>query len=141
FDSPIEGMLAERQRAGKDTNNNELSEIVEALRTVNPNHELVKKYDRDRARPKGQEVIETLNSLLAVYGSIPADAPRRWAVEQVTLMDYTSVTDTVDIAAMLRRRGDEEGAAEIERTAIRARELMGIRRIRVINDFPLTLAA
>jgi hypothetical protein len=42
---------------------------------------------------------------------------------------------------MLRRRGDVAGAADIEDALRKARELMGIREIRVINDFPLALCA
>lgn len=141
LDSPVEELLEERERAGKDVASDQLSEIVEALRGIDPNHASVKKYDLDRATPKGQDVVDVVTSLVANQGCALEGTPRRWAIEHVTLLDRTSLTSTGDVAAMLRRRGDDGGAAEIEEAALRARRLMGIRQVRVINDFPLTLAA
>ena len=138
---PIEQLLAERNRRGKDTENSELADLVEALRSTQPDHPLVKKYEADRNNPKGQESIDRVAKLLAGYGCALEGGPRRWAIEHVALLDRTSLTSVADVAGMLRRRGDDAGASDIEDAERKAHAVMGISRMRIINDFPLTLAA
>jgi transcription elongation factor Elf1 len=138
---PVERLLEERERVGKDSRNQQLSEMVEALRAVQPDHPHVRQYDTEQQKPKGQDIVDRVVQLLTKNGQTLEGSPRRWAAEHVTLMDRTSLTSTEDVATMLRRRGDEAGAVDIEEATKKANEVMGIRRIRVINDFPLTLAA
>lgn len=137
----VETLLAERERSHRDISNDDMAALVEALRAKDPNNALLKKYDADRTRPHGQDVVDRVTTLLGRHGCSPQGTPRRWAIEHVTLMDRTSLTSTEDVAEMLRRRHDADGAMAIEDAIGHARTAMGIRRIRVINDFPLTLAA
>ncbi len=139
--SNVEALLEERQRVSKEAADSEAAELVEALRAVNPEHPKVKAYDQRRAKPKGQDYIVQVNALLSKHGQVPAGVPRRCAMEHVALMDRTHLTTTTDVADMLRRRDDEEGANAMCKAAEHAYQRMGIRRVRVINDFPLTLAA
>lgn len=141
LDAKIEELLQERERSSRDATDQTATELAEALRAHDPNHPLVKKYDQDRARPKGQDVVDRVRALLGKHGCPVEGVPRRWAIEHVTLTDRTSLTSTEEVAAMLRRRGDEASAAAIDNGIRHARDVMGIHRVRVINDFPLTLAA
>lgn len=141
IDTKVEDLLVARTRARSDAGNDQLSEVVEALRAVDPDHPVVKKFDADRARPIGQDSVDRIADLLSAHGCALSGTPRRWAIEHVTLMDRTNLTSTDDVAEMLRRRGDVSGAAAIEGAMHQAGDAMGIRRVRVINDFPLTLAA
>lgn len=141
MDTSVEELLSQREQAEKDTADNTAADMAEALRTIDPNHPLVKKFDEAKIRSNGEELVSNVTQLLAKHGCSLGDAPRRGMVEHVTLLDRTSITSTKDVAAMLRRRNDLEGAKSIERAATLAREKMGINRVRVIDDFPLTLAA
>lgn len=141
MNDPVEQVLAERHRTGKDNENTETEELVEALRATKPDHPLVKKYDAERRNPRGQDSIDRVTKLLAKHGCVLAGGPRRWAIEHVALLDRTSLTSVADVSAMYRRRGDEAGAADIEDAEHKGQAVIGIRKIRVINDFPLTLAA
>lgn len=141
LETTVEDLLTERVRAKSDTSNSQTAELAEALRATNPDHPLVKKFDADRAQPKGQDAVDRVKALLGKHGCPVDGPPRRWAIEHVTLMDRTSLTSTEDVADMLRRRGDSDGAVAVGNAMQHGRGVMGIRRIRVINDFPLTLAA
>lgn len=136
----VEELLAHRARA-RDADDSTVTELVAALRAVDPNHERVRKYDQERARPKGQDAVTRVQQLLAKHGCPVEGAPRRWAIEHVTLMDRTELTSVNDVAEMMQRRGDAEAAEKVQEAARCARDTMGIKRVRVINDFPLTLAA
>jgi hypothetical protein len=141
LDSTVDGLLEARESAGKEAGSSQLVEILEALRKLDPNNPSVKKYDLAQTKPKGKELVDAVKSLLASHSCVLEGVPRRWAIEHVTLLERTSLTSVADVAAMLRRRSDDQGAIEIERAASLARESMGIHQIRIINDFPLTLAA
>ncbi|WP_411878569.1 hypothetical protein [Polaromonas sp. YR568] len=133
--------LRERDNIGKGAENTFMAEMVEALRATDPNNALVRKYDADKSRPSGQEALDKVASLLARSAVSLSAAPRRWLIEHTTLLDKTNISTTTDVAEMLRRRGDDAGAVDIEEAMRKARDLMGISDVRVVNDFPLALCA
>jgi hypothetical protein len=135
---PVAKIVKDRERASTAGGDDEL---VEALRKLDPNHPLVKKYDEERATPVGQQVLDRVAALLNDDATLLSAPPRRWLVEHTTLLDATDLSDATTVAAMLRRRGDNEGAKEIEEAQQHARSLLGIDAIRVVNDFPLALCA
>ncbi|MGC1296971.1 MAG: hypothetical protein WA869_18220 [Alloacidobacterium sp.] len=138
---PLDELLREREEAKVAANDDKSAEYVEVIRATAPNHPLVQEYDKKRGKQKGHEAIGMITGLLGARGCAVGDVARRWAIEHVTLLDHTTLTTVSDVAAMLRRRGDVIGAADIEEAQEKANALMGIRSMRVINDFPLTLAA
>jgi hypothetical protein len=56
-------------------------------------------------------------------------------------LDKTSLCSIEDVSSMLRRRQDDAGAKDILDAQAKARTLMGIQDVRIINDFPLALCA
>ncbi|MFM0068929.1 hypothetical protein [Paraburkholderia aspalathi] len=142
LDDTVRNTLGEREQlsdAGAD--NQTLADMVEALRKLDPTNKLVIGYDTKKIRPEGQDAIDRVSELLTAGKGGLTDSPRRWLIEHTTLLDKTDLSTIDDVAAMLRRRGDEAGALDIEDGLSKARELLGISEIRVINDFPLALCA
>jgi hypothetical protein len=134
--------LREREGGEKGAAGNDaLAQLVEELRRLDPRNKLVHEHDAKRLRPVGQEAIDRIQQLLSVNNALLDRTPRRWLVEHTTLLDRSNISTTGDVAAVLRRRGDEAGALDIEEGARKASGLMGIRDVRVINDFPLALCA
>lgn len=138
---PVAKVVKEREQATAGDSDDFQAKLVEELRKTNPNHPLVKEYDEKRAKPVGQEPLDRVSELLDNNAALLAGPPRRWLVEHTTLLDKTDLSDSAKVAAMLRRRDDEEGALQIEEAQRKAKELMGIEAIRVVNDFPLALCA
>lgn len=141
LDEPVTKILVDRERAATESSSAVANEAIEALRAMKPDHHLVKEHDARVAKPRGQDVLDRVEGLLGGHEAASKEAPRRWLVEHTTLMDKTSISTTHDVADMLRRRGDTAGAADIEEAEQKARDLMGIQAVRVVNDFPLALCA
>ena len=141
LDTGVEDLLNQRDQASKAAGDTAAAELAETLRAIDPNHPLVKKFDQSRTCSNGKETVKRVTELLTKYGCPLSGAPRRGLIEHVTLMDRTSLTSTSDVAEMLKRRNDVDGAAAIQQTESAARTQMGIHRVRIVNDFPLTLAA
>lgn len=141
LDTKVSETLQDRMLSSKATDLDQMSKMVEALRALQPDSELVREYDAKKASPPGQTEIERVQELLESNGGRASGSPRRWLVEHATLLDATSITTTADVASMLRRGGDEAGASDIELAQHHASSLLGIEHIRVINDFPLALGA
>jgi hypothetical protein len=142
LDATVGETLRERANLGTGgADNQTLVEMVEALRKLDPQHKSVLEYDAHKRRPRGQGAIDRVARLLEGHESPLVGAPRRWLIEHTTLLDKTSISTTADVAAMLRRRGDQAGALDIEAGLQKARGLLGIREVRVVNDFPLALCA
>jgi hypothetical protein len=138
---PVDKLLRERAEASRSAGDSREAALANALRAVDPNHPMVKEYDARFGEKKGESAISRVKTLLQARGCAIDVAARRWALEHVTLLDRTSLTTVADVAAMLRRRGDESGAIAITSAESKAGEALGIRSMTVINDFPLTLAA
>lgn len=138
---PVVKVLRERAEMSRDGDSSSASALVEALRKIDPNHEEVRKWDAKRSRPPGQDYLDAVNSLVANQGGAPGGAPRRWLIEHTTLLDKTSLCSIEDVSSMLRRRQDDAGAKDILDAQAKARTLMGIQDVRIINDFPLALCA
>lgn len=142
LDDTVSDTIRERENLGKGAADNQsLAEMVEELRKLDPKNKRVVEYDTKRSRPKGQEGIDRVTRLIASRKEVISGAPRRWLIEHTTLLDRTNISTIDDVAAMLRRRSDEAGALDIEDAGRKARDLMGISEIRVVNDFPLALCA
>ncbi|KWR88173.1 hypothetical protein RM96_21200 [Cupriavidus sp. IDO] len=133
--------LRERASLGKPEDTDMTAKIVEELRKLDPSNSLVRDYDSKKSQPKGHAEIDRVNKLLSDCKVVPGGVPRRWLVEHTTLLDETDISTIPDVAAMLRRAGDEAGARDIEESQKKAAELLGISNIQVINDFPLALCA
>jgi hypothetical protein len=140
LEQPVEQVIVERTRTSAETADPRMATIIEALRKVAPDSDEVRAFDAERGKPKGQDAIDRVTQLLGPAATLRV-APRRWLIEYVTLLDKTSLTSTRDVADMLHRRGDEAGAVDVENAESKAHSLLGIQAVRVINDFPLTLAA
>jgi hypothetical protein len=138
---PVSGILRERENVLKASDSELMTEMVEALRATSPNHPTVLKYDAQRSRPAGQDSLDRVSQLLTGRQATLTGAPRRWLIEHTTLLDKTSISTAAEVASMLRRRGDDAGALDIEEGLRKARELMGIQGVSVIHDFPLALCA
>lgn len=138
---PVAKVVKERDRASGGDADDMQEQLVAALRATNPDHPLVKKYDEARAAPIGKQAIDRVSELLEHNATLLSAPPRRWLIEYTTLLDATDLSDVRKVAAMLRRRGDDDGAAEIESAQESAKALMGIEAVRVVNDFPLALCA
>lgn len=136
----VHDVIQERANRVKPEDADTMAQMVEALRKVDPTNKLVLDYDAEKKQPKGQAEVDRVNQLLAA-AKAQVEPPRRWLVEHTTLLDRTDLSTPADVAAMLRRAGDEAGAADIEQGQRNAEELLGIANIRVINDFPLALCA
>lgn len=141
LDAPVGDIVRERSDVGKPGDENMAAQLVEALRTQNPDHPLVREYDEKKNRPAGQDAIDRVVQLLSEHKVSPSGAPRRWLVEHTTLLDKTNISTIDAVAALRRRAGDEMGAKDIEEGQHKASEMLGIQDIRVINDFPLALCA
>lgn len=133
--------IRERSSMGKPEDADRMAETIEALRKFDPTNRLVLEYDAKKKAPKGQAEIDRVNDLLKSCKATTVGAPRRWLVEHTTLLDRTDISTIEDVAAMLRRTGDEAGARDIEEGRYKASTLLGISDIRVVNDFPLALCA
>jgi hypothetical protein len=138
---PVAKLLQERTSAVKDGGNAALADMVKELRKLDPSNALVKKFDEDQGKPPGQDVIDKVGALLVKYAGGEAPVPRRSLVELTTLLDSTDITSIEDVASILEGSGDTDGAAEIREAKDKAATLLGIREVRVINDFPLALCA
>lgn len=138
---PVAQVLAAREATDRTAGDPQMAALVEALRQADPENKLVKQHDTRQARPAGQDAIDQVEFLLSKLNGRAAGAPRRWLIEHTTLLDQTDITDIAGVAAMLRRRGDEAGAKDIEEARTKGSDLMGITDVRVINDFPLALCA
>lgn len=142
LDDTVTNTLRERENLGRSASDDQLVvSMVEELRRLDPRNKQVLEYDKKKSRPKGQDSIDRVVQLIASHNATIIGGPRRWLIEHTTLLDKTNISTSGDVAGMLRRRGDVAGAADIEDALRKARELMGIREIRVINDFPLALCA
>lgn len=137
----VEEVIGERAQTDRDNADSKLAAVIETLRKLDPDAKEVKEFDAEKARPAGQEALDRVNQLLGAAAVTLAAPPKRWLIEYVTLLDKTSLSTTRDVASMLRRQGDSAGALDIEEAERKADDLLGIQAIRVINDFPLTLAA
>ena len=138
----VSDTLREREQISQGgADNQTLVDMVEALRKLEPTNKLVIDHDTKKSRPKGQDALDRVSQLLAARGATLSGAPRRWLIEHTTLLDKTDINTIADVAAMLRHRGDEAGAHDIEGGLDKARNLLGISEIRVVNDFPLALCA
>ena len=138
----VANTLRERESVEKGSPGSQaLVDMVAELRRLDPRNKLVLEHDAKRLEPVGQESIDRVQRLVSAQNGVLDRMPRRWLVEHTTLLDRTNIDTTRDVAEVLRRRGDEAGALDIEEGARKANELMGIRDIRVINDFPLALCA
>ncbi|WP_119353333.1 hypothetical protein [Azohydromonas sediminis] len=133
--------IRERSSMGKPEDADRMAETIEALRKFDPTNKLVLEYDAKKKAPKGQAEIDRVNDLLKSCKVTTVGAPRRWLVEHTTLLDRTDISTIEDVAAMLRRTGDEAGARDIEEGRDKASALLGISDIRIVNDFPLALCA
>lgn len=138
---PVGDVIRERLSISKPGEADMAAAAIEELRKLAPNNPLVLEYDLKKSRPAGQEAIERVAELLLKNEAVPSGIPRRWLVEHTTLLDKTSITTTTDVAEMLRRSGDNAGARDIEAGQHNASGLLGIRDVKVINDFPLALCA
>jgi hypothetical protein len=137
----VSDTMRERASLGSGEDADTTEKLVEELRKAAPNNPMVLAYDAKRRKPKGQEAIDRISTLLEGLGIKPTGSPRRWLVEHTTLLDKTDLNTISDVAAMLRRSCDEAGAKDIEEGQQKAADLLGIRHIRIINDFPLALCA
>lgn len=141
LDAPVHTTVEVRSRGVSDGEDALLAQMAEQLRVTNPDSPVLKAYDARKASPPGQSALDKVTTLLNGSGWSANEVPRRWLVEHTTLQDRTSLSDTTAVATMLRNRGDERGAKQVEDAARKSSELMGIASIRVINDFPLALCA
>jgi hypothetical protein len=142
LDQPVGTILRARTDAKQGGNSSTTEELVEALRATNPTHPLVVKWDVEKSRPPGQDLLDQVDALLAKHrASRSPQAPRRWLIEHTTLLDTTSLCTMGEVADMLNRRKDEAGAKDILDAQQKAKSLMGLAEVRVINDFPLALCA
>lgn len=137
----VSDTVRERASLGRPEDADMTATLVEQLRKLDPTNAAVLAYDAKKQKPKGQAEIERVNELLTACKVVSPGAPRRWLVEHTTLLDKTDISTIADVAAMLRRAGDEAGARDIEEGQRKAAELLGISNIRVVNDFPLALCA
>lgn len=129
------------RRSSEGADKDEIAELIETLRAVNPTHPKVLEYDAKKGRAAGDDELDRVRALLAEAPVNLGVAPKRWLIEHVTLLDKTRLSTIPDVAAMLRRRGDEAGALDIEDAQNKAQDVMGIGSVRVVHDFPLALAA
>lgn len=137
---PVHKVVREREQLQTGDGDPLMAQMVEALRKTDPNHPLVKQYDQQVASPPGQAALDRVAELFGSTQEI-AGTPRRWLVEHITLLDRSDISGSRDVAARMRGRGDEEGALQIEQAQHIADDSLGIRDIRVVNDFPLALCA
>src|SRR5882672_1084664 len=135
----VGSVLTERAQSAKRGSGTD--PIVEELRKLDPKNALVLKWDKEQSQPPGQVHVDKVKDLLVQHGASTPTVSRRWLVEHTTLLDNTSISTIDDVAGVLERRGDDAGAVEIKVARDKARALMGIREIRIINDFPLALCA
>lgn len=138
LDERVESAVEKRRRIQKGDAKTE--ELIEALRKVAPDNELVKEHDRSKSKPYGQDELDEVAGLVN-DATLLKQPPLRWLVEHVTLLDKTDLTDARAVAVRLRSRGDERGACDIEAAQKSASDVLGITSLRVINDFPLALCA
>lgn len=118
--------------------------IAEALANIDPDHPAVRRWrevQEQQAHPPGEEAITRVNLLLGNRAPGRDDPPPRQLVEHIALHDTLRLTDIATVAEWMRNRGDEPGAAQIEKAGDMAHNAMGIRRTVVANDFPISLCA
>lgn len=141
LNEPVTSVLQQRTSATKAGGDESHAAVVEALRSMDPQHPLVRDFDEKRNRPPGQDAVDKVSRLLQAHSpKVPASV-RRWLVEQTTLLDNTNISTIDYVASILENGGDTAGAADIRDARDKAKNLLGIRDIRVINDFPLALCA
>ncbi len=107
---PVAQVLRDRDEMSRNSNDSSTSAMVEALRSFDPDHEEVRKWDAKCSRPPGQSYLDHVDELLTQQGAVGEKTPRRWLIEHTTLLDKTSLCSIDDVAEMLRRRQDDAGA-------------------------------
>lgn len=137
---PVIKVVNDRINALKGGENPAIEEMVAALRAADPENPALKKYEDQRAAPPGKAALDRVSELLGDNYD-PSAPPRRWLVEHVTLLDRCDINDAHDVAARIRTRGDLTGALQMEQAQQMAEDLLGIKSIHVVNDFPLALCA
>lgn len=117
-----------------------ISRIVEALRLLNPEDPNLKQYDADQANPYGQEAINNVKTRLSSE-SLLSSPPSRRLVEHIALLDTNELTDVDTIVERLNKQGSFEQAKEFQKACQDVMNRLGFGSIKVINDFPIALAA
>ena len=118
--------------------------IAEALEEIDPDHPAVKKWkeaQEQQVHPPGEESIARINQLLGNRAPSGDDVPPRHLVEHIALHDTLRLTDVSTVAKWMRNRGDEPSATQIEKSIVMAHDALGIGRVVVANDFPISLCA
>lgn len=127
-----------RQRNSSGEQQDQVSELIEAMRKISPDHHLVKDYDAKKASPPGQQVIDQVLQLLG--GERLSLVPKRRLIEHVALRDTTHRI-TVEDAIRRQRQNSPEAAEEFGHLSNSAMRQLGINWVDAIEDFPIALAA
>ncbi|MFZ5898177.1 MAG: hypothetical protein ACOYU7_03175 [Bacillota bacterium] len=139
---PVIKVATEREKwaPGNAALNPALAKVLESLRRLNPEDPALKRYEATCANPPGQEAIEGVKARLRANGVL-AMPPSRRLVEHIALLDSTELTDETTVVDRLRQRGALEQANDFEQACHEAMDRLGFCNVRVINDFPIAMAA
>lgn len=132
------------QRAAGGSEPDPSEELAKALADIDPNHPAVQKWRERRSSlsvAPGEEVTSRIRALLGRDAPSGDTPPPRQLVEHVALSDLLRLTEVDTVAEWMRSRGDEEGRSRIIQAQAMSQDIMGLSKIRVVNDFPLALCA
>lgn len=119
-------------------------QMAQELSRIAPDHPVVRKWREQQQRaatPPGEAAIARVRALLGSGITFEEEGRARQYVEQGALMDTLRHIDISKANDWMLQRGDQEGAAQLQRAASVAGEKLGIADIRAIDDFPIAQCA
>lgn len=139
----VSGLASSRQRTPlRDNEANDemmLKRVAEQLRQLDPENPLLAELERQQAHPE-RDAVRTVQGLIADPISIQ-QPPHRKLVEHVALLEGTRLTEVKDVVIQMKARGELALAEKFAGAVNLANEALGIEHVKVINDFPIALAA
>lgn len=140
---PVREVLGRRQgasRSGDDDRGTLVGALVEQLKRVDPENELLQKLRTQEAQGDGSQAVKTVDDLLGDFSCVLSVKPPRQLVEHVTILDELSTSTAVEIAREQAALGRTDTERLNEADAY-AREQLGFSRLTLIDDFPIAVAA
>jgi len=141
LESRVLDLAEERKRwkPGNEDISQSIKSIIEALKKADPNHPTLKDYEKNKANPPGQDVLDSVRALLG--GTLPTGPAPRKLVEHIALQDTMNLTGVATVVQRLREQGAVAQAEKYEGDSKSVLGHLGFQMVHVVNDFPIALAA
>jgi hypothetical protein len=140
LDQPVKDALEASQSAASQLDPR-ARDLLERLAKVAPDDPAVADYRRLGAgAERTARVVDDVRGVLALDPGTPIPTSRG-AREHVAILDQVNSETPASAAQQLLQIGDVEGAGRLGEAATYAHDALGVRDIRVLDDFPIGLCA